>query len=168
MPLRRLALAALALSALASAAWAQEGSPPEARRPMNLIALQGPPEPAAFARAIGLDAAQTTKYGHLRTAYLEATKTERDSLAGMRARMRAERGTPSVSGGGAGGVRQDAPRRGAAMQAMRPLIDTLESRFADFEGDLAFLLSAEQQKKYDAWRAAELERIRSEMMQRRQ
>ncbi|MGE5926791.1 MAG: hypothetical protein ACM357_05515 [Gemmatimonadota bacterium] len=165
MPLRRLALAALALFALTSVASAQEGGPPQTRRPMNLLALEGPPEPAVFARAVGLDADQATKYGHLRSAYLKATKAERDSLLGMRARMRAERGTAGRPGAT---ERRDAPRRTGGMQAMRPLIDTLESRFADFEGDLAFLLSAEQQKKYEAWKAGELERRRSEMMQRRQ
>ena len=165
MPLRRLALAALTLFALTSVASAQEGGPPQTRRPMNLLALEGPPEPAVFARAIGLDADQATKYGHLRSAYLKATKAERDSLLGMRSRMRAERGAGSPNGTTG---RRDDPRRGAGMQTLRPLVDTLESRFADFEGDLAFLLSAEQQKKYEAWKAAELERRRTEMMQRRQ
>lgn len=50
---------------------------------------------------------------------------------------------------------------------MRPLADTLEARFADFETDLAFLLSAEQQKKYEAWKEAEMARMRSEMRERR-
>lgn len=165
MPLRRLALAALALFALASVASAQEGGPPPTRRPLNLIAIEGPPEPAVFARSIGLDADQARKYGHLWSAYLAATKTERDSLAAMRARRRADRG--AASEGSATG-RRDGQRRGAGMQAMRPLVDSLEARFADFEGDLAFLLSAEQQKRYEAWKAAELERRRGEMMQRRQ
>ena len=165
MPLRRLALAALALFTLASVASAQEGGPPQNRRPLNLIAMQGPPEPAVFARAIGLDADQARKYGHLRSAYLEATKTERDSLTGMRTRMRAERGAANPDGAAG---RRGGERRGAGMQSMRPLVDTLEARFADFEGDLAFLLSAEQQKAYEAWKMAELERMRSEMMQRRQ
>jgi hypothetical protein len=130
---------------------------------MNLIALQGLPEPAVFAKAIGLSADQSTKYGHLRSAYVAATKTERDSLAGMRARMRAERAAQ-----GQGAVQPGSgTRRGAGMQAMRPLVDTLESRFADFESDLAFLLSSAQQKKYEEWKAVETERMRGELMQRR-
>ena len=49
---------------------------------------------------------------------------------------------------------------------MRPVVDTLEARFADFEADLAFLLTAAQQRKYEAWKEAETARVRSELMNR--
>lgn len=165
MPFCRLPLAVLALCLTAGSVSAQDAAQPMNRRPMNLIAMEGPPEQAAFAKAIGLSADQAAKYGHLRAAYLEATKVERDSMEGMRARLRAR---PGAASQGSASEPRSAARRSGGMQAMRPLVDTLEARFADFEGDLAFLLSAEQQKKYEAWKAAETERMRREMIQRRQ
>lgn len=155
MSFSRVALPLFALL-IAGSASAQQAAPLPTRRAMNPIAVQGPPERAVFAKAMGLTADQAAKYGHLRTTYLAATKLERDSLASMRSRMRASR----EAGGEPG-------RRGAGMQALRPLVDTLEVRFADFETDLAFLLTADQQKRYEAWKAAEVERMRSEMRARR-
>ena len=168
MPLRRIALVSLVLAAWGGSAAAQEGTAAMNRRAMNLIALQGPPEPAAFGKAVGLDARQTTQYGQLRRAYLQATKVERDSLGALRDRMRAMRSAGQAAPEGAPGERTARREpRGAGMQAMRPLVDSLEARFADFEADLAFLLRPDQQKKYEAWKEAEAARIRSEMTERR-
>lgn len=169
MPLRRITLLSLAMALWAAPASAQETAPAMNRRPINLIALQGPPEPAVFGQAVGLDAGQTTQYGQLRRVYLDATKAERDSLAAMRERMQALRAAGQAPSEGAPGERT-ARRggRGPGMQAMRPLVDSLDARFADFEADLAFLLRPEQQKKYEAWKEAETARMRSEMTGRRQ
>jgi hypothetical protein len=166
MPLRRIALLSLAMALWAGSASAQEAAPAMNRRPMNLIAMQGPPEPAVFGRAVGLDAGQMAQYGQLRKVYLDATKAERDSLAAMRERMRALRAAGQAPAERAPGERTGG--RGPGMPAMRPLVDSLEARFADFEADLAFLLRPEQQKKYDAWKEAEAARMRSEMTGRRQ
>jgi hypothetical protein len=165
MPLRRTVLSAIALTLCAGLANAQQADPAVGRRPLNLLAMQGPPEPEAFARTIGLDARQTVSYGNLRRAYLAATRAERDSLEVMRTRMREMRASGQAVPGQQPGVA--ANRRGAGMQAMRPLADTLEARFTDFETDLAFLLSPEQQKKYEAWKEAEMARMRNEMRERR-
>ena len=163
MPVCRLALAALLVVVIGRPVHAQQEARPTDRRPVDLLALQGPPEPAAFARAVGLDADQTAKYANLRNAYLAATRAERDSLTAMRNRMRAARevrqGAPAAPAGAAS-------RGRGGMQAMRPVADTLEARFADFEADLAFLLTAAQQRKYEAWKEAEAARVRSELMNR--
>lgn len=168
MSLHRIVMLSLGLALCGAPAAAQEGSPAMNRRPTNLIAMQGPPEPAVFGKAVGLDADQMTRYGQLRKVYLEATKVERDSLAAMRERLRALRASGRAqpeSAPGAGTARRGG--RGAGMQAMRPLADSLEARYADFEADLAFLLQPEQQKKYEAWKEAESARMRSEMLERR-
>ena len=168
MPLRRIALLSLVLALSGGSVSAQDGAPAMNRRAMNLIALQGPPEPAVFGKAVGLDARQTTQYGQLRKAYLEATKMERDSLGAMRDRMRARRSAGQALPEGAQGERTAGREaRGAGVQAMRPLVDSLEARYADFEADLTFLLRPDQQKKYEAWKEAEAARIRSEMTERR-
>ena len=172
MPVRRLALAALVVVVIGRPAQAQQEARPTDRRPVALLAMRGPPEPAAFARAVGLDADQTAKYTNLRNAYLDATRAERDSLTAMRNRMRAAREVPQSgprpdAAGPAGAAPAGGARRGrGGMQAMRPVVDTLEVRFADFEADLAFLLTAAQQRKYEAWKEAETARVRSELMNR--
>ncbi len=164
MPVRRFALAAFIVLVISRPAHAQQETGPTDRRQVSLLAIQEPPEPAAFARAVGLDADQTAKYGNLRKAYLDATRAERDSVTAMRNRLRtARQGAPR--GHGAGPTRSASRTRGG-MQAMRPVVDTLEARFADFEAELAVLLTAAQQRKYDAWKEAETARVRSELMGR--
>ena len=153
----RAALIAMALAALASPLAAQQpgaGTPGAGRAMMNPLAMQGPPDPAAFTAIVGLTADQQSKYANLYRSYMKDTKPRRDSLAAMRAAMREARaagGTPDRSG----------------MASMRPLGEALNAQYEEFETSLGFLLTPAQQTKYDTWKAAEREKVMQQMRQRR-
>ena len=149
-------LIALALAAVAAPLAAQQpGGPPPAGRPtMNPLAFQGPPEPVAFAKIVGLTAEQQPKYANLYQAYMKETKPRRDSVEAMRTAMREAR-----AAGGTG-------NRGG-MAAMRPLGEALNTQYEEFEASLGFLLTEPQQAKYDTWKAAEREKMMEQMRQRR-
>jgi Spy/CpxP family protein refolding chaperone len=149
-------LLALALAAAAAPLAAQQpGGAPGAGRPMmNPLAFQGPPEPGAFAKIVGLTAEQQPKYANLHQAYMKETKPRRDSVEAMRTAMREARASGAT--GNRGG-----------MAAMRPLGEALNAQYEEFEASLGFLLTPPQQAKYDAWKASEREKMLEQMRQRR-
>ena len=155
--MRAVLIAVAVLAGAAPLAAQQPGAagPPGAGRPMmNPLATQGPPEPAAFAKIVGLTAEQQPKYANLHQAYMKETKARRDSLETMRQAMRAAR-ERGASGG----------RSGRA--SVRPLAEALNAQYEEFEASLGFLLTAPQQAKYDAWKVAEREKLMEQMRQRR-
>ena len=154
-------LAALAFFGLALAAAplaAQDGAPRGQGGPggrmMNPLAFEGPPETAAFAKIVDLTTAQQPKYEALRKSYLTSTQAQRDSAKALRESMRA-----AMQGG-------DRAAAQPSMERMRDLGTRLGQRYEEFETELGFLLTKEQQDKFDAWKEAERTRRMEERRQR--
>lgn len=153
MKLRSLQFAVLALLAPAAAA-AQGGAAGGGMgggmgrmATMHPFAMEVPPEAAAFAKALGLNADQTAKYAKLRDAEIKATKPTRDSLDAARTKAREAMQA---------GNREEGMQM---MQSSRAQMQTLQQAAESFDNDLSFVLTPEQQTKYDEWKQKERERI---------
>ena len=147
-------LTAAALIAAATSGAAAQGPGGERGRMMNPLAIEGPPEPAAFAGIVGLTAEQQPKYAALRKSYLADTETRRDSVKTLRGEMRMLM---------QGGNREAARPR---METMRSLGLAINERYEEFESELGFLLTEPQQEKFAAWKEQERTRMMEERRRR--
>jgi len=152
-PLALAALLAAATTPLAAQDGAARGGP-GGRRMMNPLAFDGPPATAEFAKIANLTEAQKPKYEALRKSYLTSTQAQRDSAKALRETMRA-----AMQGG-------DRTAAQPSMERMRTLGTTLNERYEEFESELGFLLTKEQQARFDAWKEAERARRMEERRQR--
>ena len=158
MRLAPFAVAAI-LAAVAAPLAAQDGASrgpggPGGRPMMNPLAFDGPPPTAEFTKIVGLTAAQQPKYEALRKSYLTSTQAQRDSAKAIRESMRA-----AMQGG-------DRTAAQPSMEQMRSLGTALGQRYEELETELGFLLTKEQQAKFDAWNEAERARRMEERRQR--
>jgi Spy/CpxP family protein refolding chaperone len=150
MKMRALQFAALALmapAALAAQGGGMSGGNMARMASMHPFAMEAPPEAEAFAKAIGLNAEQKAKYANLRAANIKATQAVRDSIATERTKAR----EAMQAGEREGGM--------AAMRSARGQTESLQRAAESFDSDLAFVLTPEQQTKYDAWKQQERDRL---------
>ena len=150
MKMRALQFAMLALiapAALAAQGGGSGGGNMSRMATMHPFAMEVPPEADAFAKAIGLNAEQKAKYANLRAANIKSTQAVRDSITAERAKAR-----EAMQAG-------DRDAGMAAMRSSRGQMEALEHSAESFDSDLAFVLTPEQQTKYDAWKQQERDRL---------
>jgi hypothetical protein len=109
-------------------------------RGFDPVVLEGPPAPEDFVKLASLDDAQKTQYATLYQNLMSDTKPQRDSLSQMRESMRAAR------------ERGERPDMSAMRGAGSDLRQSLQQKQDAFDSALKDFLSADQLKKYDAWK----------------
>lgn len=115
------------------------GGPPGGRRgpPFDLVALEGPPAPADFAKVTGATTEQQTEYTTLYDAYRKDTRATRDSaqLAQLNIQAAVDHGR-----------REALPPLFATLNATGT---TLDRKLKDFDAQVKKLLPKDQWKKYE-------------------
>lgn len=132
-----------ALVAVPGTVVAQGG--PQGRGMFSAFVMEAPPEADSAATLWHLTADQRAQYTALRRDFLAKTGASRDSLRAMREGMR--------SGGGMGGG-------GAGREGMRERMQALQQESRAFEQSLVKMLTPEQSKAFDDWKAAQAQQRR--------
>jgi hypothetical protein len=140
MPLQAQSGAAPAPEPQAHGDWGEHGGRPR-HRMAGLEAAAGPVSPAILRDTVGLSGAKLQQYSKQYDAYIASTKVARDSL---RSNLQAMR---SAYEGGARSATRD--RRDTVMRQS----EDLARRDQEFEKSLKALLSNDQQKRYEQWKA---------------
>ena len=103
------------------------------------VVVEGPPAPADFARITSVP--DTEGYARLYNHFMSTTRPQRDSLAAARGAMREAFDN------------QDREAGRGQMGAMKSLADDLSHQQETFDGAVKDLISKDQWKKYQDWRA---------------
>lgn len=105
------------------------------------VITEGPPKPDDFAAMFQLADPQRPRYDSLYHSLMDSTAAERDSVVAARQEIRA--------------AFQSGDREGAEepIRTLRALTKDLENRQKRFDDSLKHLLSKDQWKDYDKWRA---------------
>jgi hypothetical protein len=120
--------------------WGERGSRPR-HRMAGMEAVAGPASPAILRDTVGLSGAKLQQYSKQYEAYIASTKVARDSL---RSNLQAIRSAYESGDRSAAGDRRDTVKRQS---------EDLSRRDQEFEKSLKSLLSNDQQKRYDQWKA---------------
>ncbi len=121
-------------------------------RGFDPVVMAGPPGPEEMTTLVALTEGQQSHYATLYQNLMAETKSERDSLAALRAARRDEQGR---EGRGAGGARP-------MMGGMAEIRSDLEQKQRGFDAALKDFLTRDQWKRYGAW----LDQRRSEARER--
>jgi hypothetical protein len=122
----------------------------------GLEAVAGPASPAILRDTVGLSGAKLQQYSKQYDTYIASTKVTRDSL---RSNLQAMR---SAHEGGDRSAARD--RRDTVMRQSQDL----SRRDQEFEKSLKALLSSDQQKRYDQWKADRQKNERAKWRSERQ
>lgn len=125
--------------------------------------LQGPPDLQTLDLAVGIDTIPLAAYGRTVTAYLDSTRAARDSVW-----VAVERTRPSEDGGPMAGDSSSAAagRRGAGSAATA--WSRLKARDAAFDKQvLKRALAKKDFKKWDRWRADQIDQAEKARAERR-
>ncbi len=115
---------------------------PGGGRGFDPVVMQGPPRPEEMTRLAVLSEGQQSHYATMYENLMTDTKSDRDSLAALRAARRAERGQADGSGAG---------HRGP-IGGMGELRTDLEQKQRSFDAALKDFLTRDQWERYEAWR----------------
>ena len=153
----RVGLSAIILAGLTLPLYAQSGAAPvpgpqahgdggepggrPRHRMAGLEAVAGPASPAVLRDTVRLSGAKLQQYSKQYDAYIASTKVARDSL---RSNLQAMRSAYESGDRSAARDRRDTVKRQS---------EDLSRRDQEFEKSLKSLLSSEQQKRYDQWKA---------------
>jgi hypothetical protein len=125
---------------------------------MDPVVLDGPPVPDSMAALVGLNGDGLARYTTMYQNLMTSTKTQRDSVAALRAARMAARQA------GAEGQR----RGPGGMSGMRELRQYLEDRQNQFDDALKDLLDQGQLKRYQEWRGQRRKEAEDRMREMRQ
>jgi hypothetical protein len=120
--------------------WGEHMGPPR-HRMAGIDAAEGPAAPTILRDTIQLGGDKLQQYTKRYDAYMASTKVARDSL---RANLQARRSAFQSGDRSAGSGRRDVVRRQS---------EDLSKKDQQFEKDLKGMLTKDQQKRYDQWKA---------------
>lgn len=133
------------------------GGPPGGRMGSSFdpLALEGPMAPSQFATVTEATQEQEAHYAVMYDNYLAATKSERENVSAVRARMR----DAMESGGGRSDMSRD-------MQSLEGSAKLLQKALKTFDEGVKDLLPKEQFKKYQEARKDQRKQLEERMPRR--
>jgi len=125
------------------------------------ILFTGPPPPEDFLDLVGLDSTQYDAYRLHYTAFMDSTRTQRDTLMEFRRQMRNAMGPMDPNAPTPG--RHGRPGGGGSRGQVEKILTEMEKKQKAFDEGLKPILRESQLKRYEAWRKEELARAEREM-----
>lgn len=127
------------------------------------ILFNGPPTPEDFLDLVGLDSTQYDGYRLHYSAFMDSTRTQRDTLMEFRRQMRDAMGPMDPN---APMPEMHSRSGGSSRGRIEKILSEMEKKQKEFDEGLKVILREPQLKRYEAWRKEELARAEREMRER--